>query len=316
MRSRREFGRLAVAGLSWAGLSFDRIRAAAIDSTFRGVKLGITTGSLNPLPEIPGKERIDVLIEQCIQLGVGNVELASGFFGPPIQGALGGQAPKQITPEYQKSRDALREWRLSPASLDAFRNVRKKFDNAGIDLFSMSNTFADDVTDAEMDAMFRQMEALKVRLFHTNQSRVSMGPRLVPFVTKYKIVPAFHTHAEVDDPNEIASVESLAKLLALSSDFRICLDIGHFTAGNNDPVAYLREHHNRITHIHVKDRKRNKGPNVEWGTGDTPIRECLTLIRDNHYPIPCLIEREFKGTGTPFEETRKDLEYMKRILMT
>jgi sugar phosphate isomerase/epimerase len=166
-----------------------------------------------------------------------------------------------------------------------------------------------------MDVMFRQMQTLNIRLFQTNQTRVSMGPRLVPFARKYKIMPSFHTHAEVDDPNEIASVESLAKLLALSGDFRICLDIGHFTAGNNDAVAYLREHHDRITHLHVKDRKKNKGPNVAWGAGDTPIQECLTLIRDNRYPIRCIIEREFKGTETPFEETRQDLEYMKRILL-
>jgi sugar phosphate isomerase/epimerase len=315
MISRRGFGRSALAGLSWAALSRDRIRAAAIDSIVRGVKLGITTASLNPLPEIPGRERIDILIEQCKQLGVGSVELASGFFGPPVLGTIGGQAPKQITPEYQKSRDALREWRLSPATMDDFRNVRKKFEDAGLELFSISNTFADDVTDAEIDVMFRQMQTLNIRLFQTNQTRVSMGPRLVPFARKYKIMPSFHTHAEVDDPNEIASVESLAKLLALSGDFRICLDIGHFTAGNNDAVAYLREHHDRITHLHVKDRKKNKGPNVAWGAGDTPIRECLTLIRDNRYPIRCIIEREFKGTETPFEETRQDLEYMKRILL-
>jgi hypothetical protein len=78
-------GRLAVAAFSWAGLSLHRVQAAAIDSTVRGVKLGITTGSLNPLPEIPGKERIDILIEQCTQLDVGTVELASGFFGPPFK---------------------------------------------------------------------------------------------------------------------------------------------------------------------------------------------------------------------------------------
>jgi hypothetical protein len=83
--------------------------------------------------------------------------------------------------------------------MDAFRTVRKKFEKAGINLFSMSNTFADDVTDAEMDAMFRQMKALNIHLFQTNQTRVSMGPRLAPFAAKYKIVPAFHTHAEVED---------------------------------------------------------------------------------------------------------------------
>lgn len=118
----------------------------------------------------------------------------------------------------------------------------------------------------------------------------------------------------MNDPDEVASTESLRKLLGMSPEFRICLDIGHFTAGNNDAVAYLREHHARITHIHVKDRKRNRGPNVEWGTGDTPIKQCLTLSRDNAYPIYCIVEQEFQGAGTALEETRKDLEYMKNAL--
>ena len=242
------------------------------------------------------------------------VELAGGFFGPAVLGTVGGQTPKQMSADYQRTREAQRAWRLSPSSMVEVRRVRDRFRNAGVDIFSVSNTFADDVTDAEMDAMFRQMRQLGVTIFQTNQTRVSMGPRLVPFADKYGIYPSFHTHAESEDPNEIASVESLAKLLALSPKFKVCLDIGHFTAGNNDAVAYLREHHQDITHIHVKDRKKNKGPNVEWGTGDTPIRECLTLIRDENYGIPCIIEREFKGPGTPVEETREDLAFMKRIL--
>ncbi len=102
--------------------------------------------------------------------------------------------------------------------------------------------------------------------------------------------------------------------MGMSREFRICLDIGHFTAANNDPVAYIRQHHDRITHIHVKDRKRNGGPNVEWGTGDTPIKRCLALIRDNGYHIYCIVEREFQGAGTALEQTRQDLEYMKNAL--
>ena len=279
------------------------------------MKLGITTGSLNPLPEGPGKDRLDTVVDQCSQLGCRNVELAASFFGPGLQrAAVGGQVPKEITPEYRESREQLRAWRMSAAALDRARQVRKKFDDAGINLFSMSNTFADDATDTEIDALFRQMRALRIHLFQTNQTRVSMGPRLVPFVERYKIRPAFHTHAEVNDPNEIASVESLQKQMRLSPEFRICLDIGHFTAGNNDAVAYLREHHDRITHIHVKDRKRNGGPNVEWSTGDTPIKPCLVLIRDNRYPIYCIVEREFQGAGTALEQTREDLGYMKKAL--
>ena len=310
--TRRDFTRLAFTGAA----ALTRLPGlAASGGSERGVKLGITTGSLNPLPEVPGKDRLDTIVEECSQLGCRNVELAAGFFGPSLQGAaVGGQVPKEITPQYRESREQLRAWRMSAAAVDRARQVRKKFDDAGINLFSMSNTFADDVTDPEIDALFRQMRALRIHLFQTNQTRVSMGPRLVPFVERYKIRPAFHTHAEVNDPNEIASVESLQKLMRLSPEFRICLDIGHFTAGNNDAVAYLREHHDRITHIHVKDRKRDGGPNVEWGTGDTPIKPSLVLIRDNRYPIYCIVEREFQGAGTALEQTRRDLEYMKNAL--
>jgi sugar phosphate isomerase/epimerase len=310
--TRRDFTKAAISG---AAALFRFPILAAADTGVSGVKMGITTASLNPLPDVPGNDRIDTLIQECVQLGCGNVELSGGFFGPALQRAIvGGQVPKQVTPEYQKSREELREWRVSPAATDRAREVRKKFDNAGINLFSMSNTFADDVTDAEIDAMFRQMQALRISVFQTNQTRVSMGPRLVPFVERSKIRPAFHTHAEVNEPNEVASIDSLQKLMKMSPEFRICLDIGHFTAGNNDAAAYIRQHHDRITHIHVKDRKRNGGPNVEWGTGDTPIKECLRLIRDNSYPIYCIVEREFQGAGTALDETRKDLEYMKDAL--
>ena len=160
------------------------------------------------------------------------------------------------------------------------------------------------------------MQALKVTCFCTNQSRLDVAPRLIPFAEKYKIRPAWHPHAMVNDPNEVATPASMEKLLAMSKHFAINLDIGHFTAGNNDAADFLKKHHDRITHIHIKDRKRNGGPNVALGTGDTPIKECLTLIRDNKWPIYGIVEREFRGPGTPVDETRGQLEYLKRILET
>jgi sugar phosphate isomerase/epimerase len=125
-------------------------------------------------------------------------------------------------------------------------------------------------------------------------------------------MPAFHTHDKYEDPNEVASAESLEKLLKMSPMFRINLDIGHYTAGNQDAVKFIAEHHDRITHLHIKDRKRNHGPNVAWGTGDTPIGECLRLLRDKKYPIYAIVEREYRtpNDGTPVEETRKCLKFM------
>ncbi len=313
MHSRREFGKLAVSATALAALPAISLRAARLNSTVKGVKLGLITGSLNPLPE--GKDPIDAIIEECGQVGAANIELVN-LLEPRLVGAVGfGHPPLPMTPEYEKSRAIVREWRLK-TPLDTFRNIRKKFDDAGLNLFSYVMTFDLDFIDEEIDAVFKQMQALKVICFCTNQSRVDVGPRLVPFAEKYKIKPAWHTHAMIDDPNEVATPESVEKLLAMSKNFAVNLDIGHFTAGNQDAVAFIKKHHDRITHIHVKDRKRNQGPNVAWGTGDTPIKECLTLIRDNKYPIYCIQEREFRGPGigTPVEETKKNMEFMKRIL--
>ena len=72
------------------------------------------------------------------------------------------------------------------------------------------------------------------------------------------------------------------------------VDIGHFIAGNNtSPVPFIRQHHDRITHLHIKDKKLKNGPNVPFGEGDTPIKEVLQLLRDNKWPIQATIEFEY-----------------------
>jgi len=310
MHSRRDFGKLALSGVALSALP--ALQAAKVDSTVRGVKLGLITGSLNPLPQ--GKDPIDAIVEQCVQLGAANIELVN-LLEPRLVGAVGfSHPPTPMTAEYEKSRAAVREWRMK-TPLDTFRNIRKKFDDAGLNLFSYVMTVDLDFTDEEIDTVFKQMQALKVVCFCTNQSRVDVAPRLIPFAEKYKIKPAWHPHAMVNDANEVATPASMEKLLAMSKWFAINLDIGHFTAGNNDAAAFLKAHHDRITHIHIKDRKRNAGPNVALGTGDTPIKECLQLIRDNKWPIYGILEREYRDApGTPVEQTKGQLDYLKQLL--
>lgn len=313
MQTRRQFGRLALGGIAFAGLP--ALNAAKIDSTIRGVKMGLITGSLNPLPEIPaGTDVVDTVINGCLAVGAANIELVN-LLEPRLVGAVNfGHPPNPMTPEYEKSRAVVREWRLK-TPLSRFQEIRKKFDDAGLNLFSYIMTFDLDFTDQEIDAVFKQMQALRVTCFCTNQSRLDVAPRLIPFAEKYKIKPAWHPHAMVNDPNEVARPESMEKLLAMSRNFAINLDIGHFTAGNNDAVDFLKKHHDRITHIHIKDRKRNGGPNVALGTGDTPIKECLTLIRDNKWPIYGIIEREYRDApGNAVEQTKAQMEYLRRIL--
>ena len=58
--TRRDFTRLAFSSalvlLRFPGL-------ATAEAAIHGVKLGITTGSLNPLPDVHSKNRLDILVE-------------------------------------------------------------------------------------------------------------------------------------------------------------------------------------------------------------------------------------------------------------
>jgi hypothetical protein len=37
-------------------------------------------------------------------------------------------------------------------------------------------------------------------------------------------------------------------------------------------------------------------------------------VKEKHYPIYCIVEYEYKGAGSPIEETRKCMEYMRQVL--
>ena len=123
-----------------------------------------------------------------------------------------------------------------------------------------------------------------------------------------------HGHSDLKDPNQFATPESFAKALAMSKYFRINLDIGHFTAANFDAVDFIQKHHDKIVLLHLKDRKKDEGPNTVWGEGDTPIKQVLVLLKKNKYPIPAFIEYEYKGTGSSTEEVLRCYEYARQAL--
>jgi len=125
---------------------------------------------------------------------------------------------------------------------------------------------------------------------------------------------AMHNHNNLVDPDQFATPASFQKALDMSEYFKVTLDIGHFTAGNNDAVDFISKHHDRIVNIHVRDRKRNNGRNMPFGQGDTPIKEVLQLIRDNRYPIRCYIEYEYGSFRPSTEEVKRCLEYCKQVL--
>ena len=212
----------------------------------------------------------------------------------------------------QKSREELRAWRLE-TPLDRFTGIRKKFESAGLSIYAYNYSPNASYTDGEIDRGFEMAKALGAEII-TSSTTIDVARRMAPFAEKHRMVVAMHGHSNTTAPGEFASPESFAAAMAMSKLFKVNLDIGHFTAANFDAIQYLRQHHAAVTNLHIKDRKKNQGDNVPWGTGDTPIREVLQLLKREKWPIRAYIEYEHRGEGTPVDEVKKCYAFVKQAL--
>ena len=197
-------------------------------------------------------------IEACKEVGLGEVELWQGHVEPQTTGA--------------GAREELRKWRLE-TPLDTFANVRKQWNDAGIELYAYNLSFNNSFSDAEIDRGFEMAKAMGVKVL-TASSTVSAAKKVAPFADKHKIQVAMHGHDNLTDPEQFAKPESFAAALEMSKYFMINLDIGHFVSAGYDPVEYLKEHHDRIVDLHIKDRTKAHA-NLPFGQGETPIKEVL-----------------------------------------
>ncbi len=326
MFTRREFGKLTMAGLPLVGMP---LTLAFAQGKVSGVRIGIQSYSFRNL-------ELDAAIAAMKDIGIGECELFSGHVEPrmaPPPGMGGGQRPPQgappaggppgqgqgPTPEQReamreaarKRAEEVRKWRLS-VSMDHFKDVRKKFDGAGIKLQAYNLSFNDSFTDEEIDRGFEMAKALGVKII-TASSTLKAAKRVAPFADKHKITVAMHGHSNLTDPNEFAKPESFEAALAMSKYFAVNLDVGHFFAAGFDPIDYIQKHHERITNLHLKDRKKDNGPNTPWGEGDTPIKAVLQLLKTKKYDIPANIEYEYRGADA-VAEVRKCFQFIKDAL--
>jgi len=286
MLSRRDFHRLALAALPAS------LAAAKPNSKIHGVQLGAQSYSFRD-------RSLDEAIKGMVEVGLSECELWQGHIEPKKTGG----------------REEIRQWRLH-TPMRVFKEVRKKFNDAGIQLYAYNYSFRDDFTDAEIERGFDMAHALGVTRI-TASSTVPCARRIDPFAARHKVYVGMHGH-DSTKPGEFASPQSFEDAMAGSSKYiAINLDIGHFTAAGFDAVAYLKKQHEHIVTLHIKDRKKNqgetRGDNVPLGEGDTPIKEVLQLLKEHQWPIPANIEYEYKGADT-LAEVKKCYEYCKAAL--
>jgi sugar phosphate isomerase/epimerase len=346
--TRRDLGKLALAALPASRL------LAKTNSKFGGVQIGINApysfhGSFNS-----GDECLDAMVKlnlSSVELRAQPIEQFMGARadlvaypavraggrrggGPGTSAGGGGQAatpptgeapaPKKAkgappTPEQLAARkaaaDELRQWRLA-ASMDKVKEFRKKYEDAGVKIDIVKVDAIDTFSDEEIDYMFGLAKtagahaiSCEIPLSHTR--------RLGEFGEKHKMMIGYHGHTDITSPEAFGRPESWETAMSYSKYNGINLDIGHFTAGNNtSPIPFLQKYHDRVTHIHLKDKKMNNGPNVPWGTGDTPITETLKLMQKEKYRFVGVIEMEHaipQGSDL-MTELAKCVEFCKNAL--
>lgn len=285
MYSRRDFGRLALAGpLAALGV---RSAEAMIDSTIDGVMIGAQSYSFRD-------RGLDGCIAGMKQVGLGFMELWQGHLEP-------------------KNQKLVKAWRDNPP-LNEIRASAKKIRDAGIEIYAINYSFREDFSDLQIENGFKIAEAVGTDKI-TASSNVSTSPRIDKYAQQYRIYVGFHNHDSMKK-NEFSTPDDFKKALEGRSKYMsINLDIGHFTAANFDPVSFIEEHHDRILTLHIKDRKKNHGDNMPFGHGDTNIKGVLQLLKTKQYRIPANIEYEYGRPGLDtVVEMKKCYAYMKNCL--
>jgi hypothetical protein len=338
--TRREFGKIAIAGFSTA-VAFDSKIASAEtaqkpNSKWAGVEIGLNVPySFGTRTAMTAED----VLEQCIELNVSAVELRGQAieksFGLPDNLVLGpapsdyfaastpvgevpGEpgnhargmpgAPEQLA-AYTTAAQQLGNWRLS-VPMSKAEELRKKYEDGGVAIDIVKFDGLNDMRDGELDYAFTLANTLGAHALSVELSMPSVK-LLAEAADKHKMMVGLHGHEAVT-PAIWERAFSYGKYIGAN------VDIGHFVGGSNtSPLAFIRQYHNRVTHLHVRDEKMNKGASVMFGEGDTPIKEILQAIRDNKWAIPGMIEFDVHlAPGTDrMSAIAKCLEYCKQCLL-
>jgi len=313
--TRRDFGKLALGALPAAALLNRPFFAAAAgkpDSIINGVHVGTITYSYRMMPD----QSADAILRYVLDSSISAIE----FMGAPVEAFAGApnvfRVPFGTKPDAEQqaklreAREQMRAWRTS-VGMDRFKALRKMFNDAGVTIYAWKQ-LDPDMTDAEMDYVFNVAAALGNT--HTTLELVddpAQLKRIGQFAEKHKIYAAYHTHLQ-------GSMTAFDQAFAASNYNRANVDLGHYVAAGGDPVQFLNKFHDRIASFHLKDRTTpaHGQKNLAWGTGDTPLKQILLLVKQNKWTMPACIELEYQlpAGSDAVKEVTKCLAYCRQAL--
>ena len=145
----------------------------------------------------------------------------------------------------------------------------------------------------------------------------------------YEMKTVFHHHCAgyVETPQEIHKLMKLTDPQLLG----LCLDTGHYTFGNGNPIEALKKYYKRIWHIHFKDfdpnladasRKVNgdyfdaigKGVFCKLGLGRVDFKEIITVLNELEYNDWIVVEQDIlPGMGNPITCAQYNRDFLKKL---
>ncbi len=254
------------------------------DSCFHGVQIGTITYSFRSMPG--SAEDILKYVTAC---GISSIELMDG----PAE-------------QYAKAHGSADD------PLAGFKALRKLYNDAGVNIhiIKYGGIGGGKMTDEQIERCFQVAKAVGARGI-TRELDAGAAKRLGPIADKHKIWIGFHNHTQIKPDTYDGDILSHGEYLGIN------LDIGHYIAGTSQsPMPMIEKHHKRILSLHLKDRKKNNGPNMPFGQGDTPVKEVLQYMKKNQLAFPGDIELEY---GVPkdsdaVQEVAKCVQFCKEAL--
>ncbi len=259
------------------------------DSKFNGVQIGTNTYSFRSLPG-----SAENVLKYIVQSGISSVELA-------------GATAEQFVKAYLSHDDVQKSDPIA-----GFKALRKLYNDAGVEIHIVKFPSIGDgrMSDGQVEYYFQAAKALGAKGI-TRELSEAAAKRLGPIADKHQIIIAFHNHTQIKPNTYDGEILSYGKYLGIN------LDVGHYVAGTSQsPLPLMEKHHERILSLHLKDRKKNNGPNMPFGQGDTPLAEILRYMKKTKATFFGDIELEYvvPKDSDAVKEVAKCVQFCKEAL--
>ena len=212
---------------------------------------------------------------------------------------------RKIDCRYLCHKDFFLKYDASDAEIAAYLDKTSKY---GVKTLATGPLYAKD--EATVRAQFEFARKLGVKILVGVPYEVKKGAKdawgpnriesdamldiIEKLVKEYDMYYAIHNHGP-DIPNLYPTAESvMARIANRDKRIGVCLDVGHERRAGLDPVAFIRNHADRIFDVHIKNIKIDPVKNIamEGPRGELDIPAIFQALADVGYTGVCHIEYE------------------------